>query len=119
VIETAGKPEAVRLSVDRARIAADGDDLAYVTAQLVDAQGRPTYARKDDRRLVFKVRGAGVLAGVGNGDPVALESFQSGARSTFHGRAVAVLRAVRAPGSAVVDVTGPDLPPTSVTIAVE
>jgi hypothetical protein len=32
---------------------------------------------------------------------------------------VAVLRAVRAPGSAVVDVTGPDLPPTSVTIAVE
>jgi beta-galactosidase len=119
VIETAGKPEAVRLSVDRARIAADGDDLAYVTAQLVDAQGRPTYVRKDDKRLVFEVHGAGVLAGVGNGDPVALESFQSGARSTFHGRAVAVVRATRAPGSAVVDVTGPDLPPTSVTIAVE
>ena len=119
VIETAGRPEAVRLSVDRGRIAGDGDDLAYVTAQLVDAQGRPTYIRKDDRRLAFEVHGAGVLVGVGNGDPVALESFQSGARLTFHGRAVAVVRATRAPGSAVVDVTGPDLPPTSVTIAVE
>ena len=119
MIETAGKPAAIRLSVDRARIAADGDDLAYVTAEVVDALGNPIYQREDDKRLVFKVGGVATLAGVGNGDPVALESFQSGVRSTFHGRAVAVVRAGKVAGSTTIEVTGEGLPAASATVAVQ
>lgn len=117
-LETAGPPAAIRLSVDRAKIAADGDDLAYVTAELVDAKGHPTYMPDADRLLTFKADGAGVLAGVGNGNPTALESFQSGRRSTFRGRAIAVIRAGHKPGPARVDVSGEGLPPAAVTIAV-
>ena len=117
ILETAGPPVAVRLSVDRPRIQADGDDLAYVTAELVDAKGRPTYAPDADKLLAFKVEGAGVLAGVGNGNPTALESFQSGKRSTFRGRAVAVIRAGHRPGAIRMEVTGAGLAPAVATIA--
>ena len=116
-LKTAGPPVALRLTVDRARIAADGDDLAYVTAELVDAKGQPTYMPNADKLLTFKVDGAGVLAGVGNGDPTALESFQSGKRSTFRGRAVAVIRAGRSPGTIRMEVTGAGLVPAVATIA--
>jgi len=118
-LETAGPPAAIRLSVDRDRIRADGDDLAYVTAQLVDAKGRPTYMPDADKLLTFKVEGAAVLAGVGNGNPTALESFQSGHRSTFHGRAVAVVRASRKPGETRIEATGTGLTPATITIAAQ
>ena len=118
-LETAGPPAAIRLSVDRDRIQADGDDLAYVTAQLVDAKGRPTYMPDADKLLTFKLEGAAVLAGVGNGNPTALESFQSGHRSTFHGRAVAVVRASRKPGVTRIEATGTGLAPATITIAAQ
>ena len=118
-LETAGPPAAIRLSVDRARIQADGDDLAYVTAELVDAKGRPTYLPESDKPLTFKVVGAGVLAGVGNGNPTALESFQSGKRSTFRGRAVAVMRAGHKPGAIRIQASGDNLAPATLTVSVE
>jgi beta-galactosidase len=71
---------------------------------------------KDDEPLVFKVSGAGTLAGVGNGNPVVVESFQNGTRSTFWGRAVAVVRASKAPGTIKVEVSGGGLPTTSADI---
>ena len=116
-VETAGPPAAIRLSVDRTRIAADGDDLAYVTAELVDAKGHPVYMPDTDKPLTFKVDGAGVLAGVGNGSPTALESFQSGRRSTFRGRAVAVIRAGHKPGPIRLEVSGDGLPSATVILA--
>ena len=119
VLETAGRPAAIRLKVDRAKIQADGDDLAYVTAELVDAKGRPTYMPDADTLLTFKVDGAGVLAGVGNGNPTALESFQSGKRSTFHGRAVAVIRAGHKPGPIRMEVSGAGLTPATVAVTVD
>jgi len=115
-LETAGPPAAIRLSVDRSSIHADGDDLAYVTAELVDAKGRPTYMPESDKPLIFAVEGAGVLAGVGNGNPTALESFQDGKRSTFQGRAVAVVRTTDKQGIIRIKVSGDGLQPASATI---
>jgi len=119
VYQTADKPAAIRLTVDRTKISADGDDLAYITAELVDAKGVRVKREKDDKPLTIKVNGAAILAGVGNGNPVALESFQSGERSTYRGRAVAVIRAGKAAGACTVEVSAPDLPLVSAAIAVE
>jgi beta-galactosidase len=119
VMHSSGTPAKIRLSVDRPRIEADGDDLAYITAELLDAQGAPVAIAKQDKKLSFRVSGAGTLAGVGNGNPVALESFQSGERSTYWGRAVIVVRAGRTPGPVTVRVTGEGLEGASTTILVE
>lgn len=118
-LKSAGNPASVRLTVDRSKIHGDGDDLAYITAELLDDKNVPTYKRTSDRLLHFSVRGAGTLAGVGNGNPMAVESFQSGARSTFNGRAVAVVRAGKIPGNVVVEVSSDELPTATATVIVE
>ncbi|WP_338761081.1 glycoside hydrolase family 2 TIM barrel-domain containing protein [Massilia sp. METH4] len=92
-LRTAGAPASVKLSADRRQVRANGEDLVYVTAELVDADGVPVYSRDGDRKFRVSVKGAGTLAGVGNGNPMDASSLQSGERSTFHGRLVAVVRA--------------------------
>jgi len=109
-LRTAGAPAAAKVSLDRDEIAANGQDLAYVTVELVDADGTPIYSRRDERSVQIRVLGAGRLAGMGNGDPQDASSFQSGDRRTFHGRAVAVVRAGTGAGQIVVEVQVDGLP---------
>ena len=66
-VETAGAPAAVRLEVDRSAIAADGEDVAVVTARVVDARGRAVPTAETS--LTFTLEGGGRILGVGNGDP--------------------------------------------------
>jgi len=109
-LETTGAPAALRLSVDHQRLDTNGTDLGFVTAELVDAHGRVVYDEGADTTLRFDVTGAGVLAGVGNGKPYGTESFQSGVRSTFHGEAVAAVRAATSLGAITVKVSAEGLP---------
>jgi beta-galactosidase len=66
-IATTGAGVAVRLTAERNRIRADGDDIAVVTVNVVDDQGRvvPTSSDLVDFQLSGPVR----PIGVGNGDP--------------------------------------------------
>jgi beta-galactosidase len=66
-VATTGSGSAVRLTVDRARIRPDGDDVAVVRVNVVDREGRivPTA----QHRVRFEVEGAARLIGMGNGDP--------------------------------------------------
>ena len=66
-VATTGDGTAVRLAVDRARIRADGDDVAVVRVSVVDREGRvvPTA----NQRIRFEVSGPVRLIGMGNGDP--------------------------------------------------
>lgn len=109
-LSTAGAPASARVSVDRSQVAANGEDLAFVTVELADADGTPVYARSDDREVRVKVSGPGTLAGLGNGDPQDASSFESGRRKTFHGRVVAVVRAGEAAGPITVEIEAEGLP---------
>jgi beta-galactosidase len=115
-LRTAGAAVALSLKVDRPQVKANGEDLAYVTAELVDANGVPVYARAADRTFKVTVRGAGSLAGVGNGNPMDAASLQSGVRSTFHGRLVAAIRAGAQAGPVVVELSSEGLPTQRVHI---
>ncbi|MEA1676237.1 glycoside hydrolase family 2 TIM barrel-domain containing protein [Nitrospirillum sp. BR 11163] len=115
-LRTAGAPVQARLSLDRPTVRANGEDLAYLTVELADADGTPVYARDADRQVTVHVAGAGALAGMGNGDPRDAGSFQSGQRRTFHGRVVAAVRAGTQAGAITVDVALPGLPPQRVTL---
>ena len=99
--ETTGRPAALRLVADRSTLAADGEDVAVIRAEALDDQGRWVPTAQD--RLVFRVRGAGRLIGVGNGDPNSHESDQAPARSLFNGLAQLIVRAGRQAGDIVVE----------------
>lgn len=109
-LRTAGAPARARVTADRDRLTANGEDIAYVTVELVDAAGTPVYAQAGDRRVTVRVLGAATLAGVGNGNPQDPASFQSGVRKSFHGRVVAVARAGTRAGPVVIEVEADGLP---------
>jgi beta-galactosidase len=116
-LSTAGPPVRAKITVDRARISANGEDLAYVAVELLDANGTPVYAQTGDRDVRIKILGPASLAGLGNGNPRDASSFESGRRKTFHGRAVAAIRAGTTTGQIIVEVEADGLPPAQVQLA--
>ncbi len=109
-LRTAGAAAAVRVHTDRTMLRANGQDLAYVTVELVDNNGTPVYHQKDDRQVSVDVEGPGSVIGIGNGNPIDVSSFQSGSRKTFHGRVVAVVRAGMQAGPVKVRIAVEGLP---------
>ncbi len=95
-VQTAGPPAAIELTADRARIAADGRDLAFVSVRIVDAEGR--LAPRASNLLSFEIDGPGEIAATDNGDPTSFVPFPSPDRPAFNGLALAIVRAT--PGTA-------------------
>lgn len=89
-IETTGIPEKLRLSADRTALAADGDDLAFITVEALDAKG--LVSPLADNLVRFTVDGPGEIAGVGNGNPLSFEPFQADQRALFYGKAMLIVR---------------------------
>ena len=105
--ETTGAPARLVLSTDRSRIAADGEDVAVVTVQVVDTAGRLVPVADD--AVTFQVTGNGRLIGVGNGDPSSHEADTGDARRVFNGLAVAIVQATKTPGEIQVRGAAPNL----------
>lgn len=87
---TTGPAKKLRLTADRSNIRADRNDLAYVTVEVVDAEGR----RVPDAEVPvrFSVSGAGELAGQASAVPNKPAGFKSPRRETYQGRCLAILR---------------------------
>jgi len=79
------------LDPDRAAIAGDGRDLSYVTATVVDAEGRrvPDAAHA----IRFTVTDPGELVATDNGNPMDRTVFSAADRDAFSGLALAIVRA--------------------------
>ncbi|MBY8882623.1 glycoside hydrolase family 2 TIM barrel-domain containing protein [Actinacidiphila acidipaludis] len=113
VLRTASPAHAVRLVADRASAPADGSSLIYVTAEVIDARG--TVLPNAAELLTFHVAG-GSLAGVDNGQQESAERYQATTRTTFRGKALAIVRAGTAPGRLTVTATADGLHPGSVSV---
>ena len=96
VLTTAGPPVGLRLSADRTTISADGQDLAFVVVEAIDAEGRVQPCA--DHRVRFGIAGPGTIAAVGNADATSDEPYVGTTRRLFHGRALVVVRAGRDAG---------------------
>jgi beta-galactosidase len=91
--ETAGLAASLRLTADRSRLKADGQDVAIFKVEVLDAKGRPV-PRADDL-VVFEVVGAGQVIGVGNGNPTSHEPDVASQRKAFNGLCQAIIRTRR------------------------
>ena len=92
-VTTAGPPAKLALRVDHSRIKADGQDLAYVTVEVLDAQGH--VCPEADNLVNFSLSGPGKIAGLGNGDSTCHEDFQANQHSSFHGLCLAIVQSLR------------------------
>jgi beta-galactosidase len=113
-IHTAGAPAKIQLTADRSKIKADGKDLAFITAKVLDKDGNVV---PDAENLIqFKVDGDAFIAAVDNGDPVSHDSFKANNRKAFHGLALAILQAKQKVGKVTFTATSEGLQPQSITV---
>ncbi len=90
VMRTAGKPAKIRLTPDRDKLFASGEDLCYVLVEVLDAND--TLCPLADNLIKFKIAGPAEIAGIGNGNPLSLEPFQNDTHKLFFGKAMLILR---------------------------
>ena len=106
---------AIRLTADRKELTATGEDLCYILVEALDADG--TLCPLADNPVRFKVEGPAEIAGVGNGNPLSLEPFQSDSRKLFYGKAMLILRTRERPAGRVRVTAESDGPaPADVTV---
>ena len=113
-LTTADEAKTIRLQADRTTLAADGQDLSFITVELVDANGRlnPIAAQQ----LAVTVKGAATLAAFGNADIKDEDRYCDATHRTWKGHALLVVKSTRKAGSAKVSVTGQGLRPATITI---
>ena len=110
-IRTAGTPADLKLDVwtkngsekSDTRLVADGEDMAFITVSLTDAEG--TLIPQASDQLKFEVKGAGTFEAVCNGDATSLESFTQPTMKLFNGQLVVIVRSNKQPGTLSLTVT--------------
>ncbi len=112
-IRTAGVPHAIRLIPDRTAITADGTDLCYITAEIVDADGN--LCPWADNEITFAVDGSAFNAGVDNGSPISHEPFKADTRRAFYGKALVIAQNNASAGPCTVTASAAGLLPCSIS----
>lgn len=114
-LSTTGKPVAIRLVADRNTIKADGNDLSYVSVEVIDDKGNAV-PYVDDLEITYQLNGEATLAGVGNGNPADMSSFQQPKKKVYQGRGLAIIRSTDKKGKATLTATANGLAPAQVVI---
>ena len=96
-LSTAGEPAALRLTADKKTITADGQDLAYITVEVVDSKGRVCPDAAISCRV--SVEGKGRLLAAASADLKDKEPKTSPVVTTWKGRAVVVVRSMKKKGN--------------------
>ena len=101
-ITTAGAVSKAEVKADRNSIKADGQDLSFISVQLLDENGNPV--QTDDREVTVSVVGDGRLLGLDSGDLRRQGSFAGNSLKTYFGRVQATVQATRMAGTITVKV---------------
>ncbi len=113
-LRTAGKPQRVVLTMERKTLTNSAQDVVYVSATVVDAEG--TIVPDASNLIHFQVDGPAAIAAVDNGANVDHDSFKASQRKAFEGHAVAIVQATAASGTIRVKATADGLESGTVTL---
>lgn len=113
-VKTTGDPYQLKLSPDRSRLQADGNDLSFITVECIDKNGN--LVPLADHRISIQVEGDGKIAGVGNGNPQSFEPFDADYVDLFYGKGMIILKSGKQQGKCKLTVQAKGLKGTSVTI---
>lgn len=114
VLQTPDEIKQLKLTADRTNIKADGQDLIYVTIELTDLKG--IRDPKAENLIKFTIDGPGEIVGVGNANPVSLESYQLPQRKAWQGRCLVVIKSEEMAGKIQLKASSPGLISSEITI---
>ena len=106
-LQTAGEAKTIRLTADHTKLKADGQDLAFITIELLDANGvvNPTA----DNLLTASVKGPATIIAFGNADIKDCDPYTDSTHKAWKGRALLVVRSTGKKGKVTVTVQGDGL----------
>jgi beta-galactosidase len=102
VMKTTGPAAKLTLKADRATIAADGQDLSFITVTVADKGG--LLVPRSKNHIKFEISGPGEIVATDNGDATSFESFQAPEHDAFNGLALVIVRA-KAGGAGTIKLT--------------
>ena len=114
-LSTAGEPTRLRLTPDRTTLKADGQDLAFITVELTDADGILNLLANNE--LTASVSGSATLIGFGNADIKDCDRYTDNTHKAWKGRALLVVRSTGKKGKATVTVQGKNLKPSRISLS--
>lgn len=115
-MKTAAKATKINLEIDRKEIKADGEDLVYVTLDILDKNN--LFVPKANNMIHFKLEGPGEIIAVCNGDPTSHEAFISNSQSAFNGKCQAIIRSTKETGTIKIKAKSKGLQNASIEIKV-
>lgn len=116
-LQTAGKATQLRMTPDRTRIHADGQDLSYVLVEALDAEGNLAPLAMD--KVNLSLSGTGSIAGVGNGNPQSFAPFQAHEVELFYGKAIVIIKSGQQAGRTTLKASADKLEAAMIVVRVE
>jgi len=117
ILHTAGDPTQIKITADRMALKSDGQDLCYVTVELTDANGIRN--PKAQNLLKFEIEGPGTIIGVGNANPMSLESNQLPQRKAWRGKCLVIVKSGRKNAMVTLKIYSDNLAPASIQLKVK
>ncbi len=115
-IHTAGKASTIKAKADRAEISAGGDDLSFITVDIVDSSGNLV---PDANNLVsINIIGNAEIAGVDNGCQTNHDAFNDNKIRAFNGKCLVIIRSGNNPGKVEISLSSENLKHEIVTLKV-
>ena len=118
VLRTAGEAYTLKLTPDRSRLKASGEDLSFILVEAYDKNGN--LCPLAEYMINFELKGPGEIAGVGNGNPQSHEPFVAPYRKLFNGKAMLIVRTItNKPGKITVEASAEGLKPAKTSLTSE
>jgi beta-galactosidase len=115
-LRTAGPAAQIQLTSDKNSIINDWNDVAFVNATVLDAQG--VVVPNAENLISFKVEGAGFVAAVDSANSNSHEPYQATQRQAFQGTCLALIKSNDGRGKIRVTATSSDLRSASIELTV-
>lgn len=106
-VRTTGDAVGLRLKADRDKIVADGEDVSFITIEVVDAD-RNVAPLAINMISMSVASGPGEIVATDNGHPGDFTAFTSKERQAFHGLLLAIVKST-GPGDSIITANSPGL----------
>jgi len=117
VLQTAGSPKKISLSLENEGVKADLNDLAYIRVEVIDENN----LLNPDAEIPFEftLQGPVTLAAVANGNPAYMSSFTQFHGQTYQGRCLIIARPTGQKGLVTLKVNSPELDPAMINLDIK
>lgn len=115
LLTTAGKPYKIKLTPNTTRLKADGEDLSFVTLEILDENNHLNPDAGNEIQLT--IHGEGVIAAAGSADLKDRDSYTGTKHKAWKGRMLVVVKSTHKSGKIALTASAPGLVSSTITIS--